>query len=259
MKESALTAIFFFSCLVWGFAFERGNLVLYAMVFLMLGLALRDSSNKALRELSLVMVAVSAGFKLYPALFGFLWIAEKRYKEAARLVVYGLASFFVPFLFVDSFTNYLRTFVQYLDKKMYSHASVWGVVIGMFGDNRYTQTVCRVFVIAVILWALYAVFADGINWKTLTLLMATQTMIIPEQYVYTYVFIAIPLICFLKEACRRRIDYLYAVLFAALFTMPPVIKEGWRGRQTFWIWMLILAIVSVDEIVFLIRKRRMKA
>ncbi len=259
VKESALTAIFFFSCLVWGFAFERGNLVLYAMVFLMIGLALRDSSNKAFRELSLVMVAVSAGFKLYPALFGFLWIAEKRYKEAARLVVYGLASFFVPFLFVDSFTNYLRTFVQYLDKKMYSHASVWGVVIGMFGDNRYTQTVCRVFVIAVILWALYAVFADGINWKTLTLLMATQTMIIPEQYVYTYVFIAIPLICFLKETCRRRIDYLYAVLFAALFTMPPVIKEGWRGRQTFWIWMLILAIVSVDEIVFLIRKRRMKA
>ncbi len=97
MKESALTAIFFFACLVWGFAFERGNLVLYAMVFLMIGLALRDSSNKAFRELSLVMVAVSAGFKLYPALFGFLWIAEKRYKEAARLVVYGLASFLSHF------------------------------------------------------------------------------------------------------------------------------------------------------------------
>lgn len=125
-KKNILLAILIFSYSVWGFAFERGNLVLYAMVFLMLGLALRDSPHKALRELALIFVAISAGFKLYPAIFGFLWIAEKRYKEAARLVLYGLAAFFVPFLFVDSFTHYLHTFSEYLDKKMYSHASVWG-------------------------------------------------------------------------------------------------------------------------------------
>lgn len=249
IKESVLYGILIFSYLIWGFAFERGNLVLYAAVFLMFGLALRDSPNKILREIALIMIAIAAGFKLYPALFGFIWIAEKRYKEAARMVVYGLASFFVPFLFVDSFTNYLNTFMQYLDKKMYSHASIWGIVLGTFGDNRYTQILCRVIVAVIIIWALYAVFADGINWKTLTLLMATQTMIIPEQYVYTYVFIVIPLISFLKEAGKRRIDYLYAFLFAALFTMPPVVSIGGRGRQIFWIWMLILVIVSVDEIV----------
>lgn len=255
-KESILTGILLFSYLMWGFAFERGNLVLYATVFLMFGLALRDSPNKILRELSLIMVAVSAGFKLYPALFGFLWIAEKRYREAARMVVYGLASFFVPFLFVDSFANYLRTFMQYLDKKMYSHASVWGVVLGTFGDNRYTQMICRVLAVVIILWALYAVFVEGSNWRTLTLLVSTQTMIIPEQYVYTYVFIVIPLICFLKEAGKRRIDYLYAFLFAALFTMPPIVDGGGRGRQTFWIWLLIYVIVSLDEMVVLVKKRK---
>lgn len=254
VKESALLGILFFSYLMWGFAFERGNLVLYAMVFLMLGLAFRDSSNRILREVSLVFVAIAAGFKLYPALFGFLWIAEKRYKEAARMVVYGLAAFFIPFLFVDSFVNYLRTFTQYLDKKVYSHASIWGVVFGIFGDNRYTQILCRGIVVAIIVWALYTLFADGINWKTLTLLAATQTTIIPEQYAYTYVFAIIPLVCFLNESGKRRIDYLYAVLFAAMFTMPPFF--GGRGRLIFWIWMLILVIVSVDEIAFLIRKRK---
>lgn len=254
LKETVLLGILLGSYLTWGFAFERGNLVLYAMVFLMLGLALRDSPNKILREASLIFVAVSAGFKLYPALFGFLWIAEKRYKEAARLVLYGLLAFFVPFFFVDSFTNYLSTFMQYLDKKMYSHASVWGIIINTFGDNRYTQVLCRGIVAVIILWALFSLFADGINWKTITLLMATQTMIIPEQYIYTYVFIMVPLVCFLNEAGRGKIDYLYAVLFAAMFTAPPILVGG-RGRMIFWIWMLLLAVVSLDEMISLIKIR----
>lgn len=230
-KKMFLLAILIFSYSIWGFAFERGNLVLYAMVFLMLGLALRDSPNKALRELALIFVAISAGFKLYPALFGFLWIAEKRYKEAARLVLYGLLAFFVPFLFVSNLTNYLNTFRGYLDKRVYSHASVWGLVIGRLGDDKYTQMLCRIIVVAIVLWALLLLFIDGINWKTVTLLMATQTTIIPEQYVYGYVFIAIPLVCFLNEAGKRKVDYVYAVLFAALFNMPPVLFFGGGAEE----------------------------
>lgn len=241
VKKQALLGIFLFSYSVWGFAFERGNLVLYAMVFLMLGLALKDSPNKLLREAALILIAVSAGFKLYPALFGFIWIAEKRYKEAARLVVYGLAAFFIPFLFVDSFTNYFHTFMQYLNKGMYSHASIWGAVFELLGNNGYTQMLCRGIVVAIILGSLYFLFADGINWKTITLLMATQTVMIPEQYVYTYVFIMIPLICFLNESGKRKIDYAYAVLFSSLFTLPPIFKGG-RGRLMVWIWGGVVSI-----------------
>lgn len=255
-KKMVLSGILLFSYSVWGFAFERGNLVLYAMVFLMLGLALRDSPDKALREASLIFVAIAAGFKLYPAIFGFLWIAEKRYKEAARLVLYGVLAFFLPFPFVDSFTNYLHTFSGYLDKKVYSHASVWGLVINRLGDDRYTQILCRIMVAVIILWALFLLFADGINWKTITLLMATQTTIIPEQYVYTYVFIAIPLVCFLNEAGGKKLDYVYAVLFSALFTMPPAPFWGGRGRVMVWIWTILLIVVSVDEVIFLVKKKR---
>lgn len=188
-------------------------------VLLMLRLALRDSPNKILREAALIFVAVSAGFKLYPALFGFLWIAEKRYKEAARLVLYGLLAFFVPFFFVDSFTNYLSTFIQYLDKKMYSHASVWGMIINIFGDNRYTQVLCRGIVAVIILWALFSLFADGINWKTITLLMATQTMTIPEQYIYTYVFIMISLVFFLMKQAGEKST------ICMRFFLPPCLRR----------------------------------
>lgn len=250
-QKTILLGILLFSYSVWRFAFERGNPVLYAMVFLMLGLALRDSPNMVLRDASLIFVAISAGLKLYPALFGFIWIAQKRYKEAARLVAYGLLAFFVPFLFVDHFSSYVHTFVRYLDKRIYSHASVWGLVMGRLGDDRYTQLLCRMIVFAIILWALFLLFVDGVNWKTITVLMATQTAIIPEQYVYGYVFIAIPLVCFLNEAGERKIDYVYSVLFAALFTMPPLPLFGGRGRLMVWIWAILLIVVSVDELLCL--------
>ena len=252
LKKSALAGILMFSYSIWGFAFERGNMVLFTMIFLMLGLTLRDSANKVMREAGLIFLAISAGFKLYPALFGFVWIAEKRYKEAARLILYGLTCFFLPFLFVDSFKNYLHTFTQYLNKKIYSHASIWGFVFHTFGDNKYTQILCKCLVIVIILWALFLLFADGVNWKTITLLMATQTTIIPEQYVYTYVYIIIPLIHFLNESDHRKSDYIYAVLFACLFTMPPI--WGGRGRLMVWIWAIILVMISADEALFLIKK-----
>ncbi|MCM1040097.1 MAG: glycosyltransferase 87 family protein [Ruminococcus sp.] len=251
-KRTTLMGIFLFSYFTWGFAFERGNLVIYAMVFLMLGLALRDYNSKALQELALIFIAISAGFKLYPALFGFIWIAEKRYQEAMRLLLYGLAFFFVPFLFVDSFGNYLNTFLQYMNKHTYSHASIWNVIISIGGDNEYTQLLCRGIVIIIIFWALFLLFADGVNWKTITLLMATQTAIIPEQYVYTYVFILIPLIYFLNEAGHRKVDQIYAALFAALFTLPPIL--GGRGRLMVWIWTFLLILVSADEFLFIIKK-----
>lgn len=124
-----------------------------------------------------------------------------------------------------------------------------GGVINNLGDSRYTQMLCRIIVAAIILWALFFLFIDGINWKTITLLMATQTVIIPEQYVYTYVFIAIPLVCFLNEAGGRKLDYVYAILFAALFTLPPTSLFGGRGRLMVWVWAILLIVVSVDECI----------
>lgn len=257
IPKMILLGIFIFSYSIWGFAFERGNLVIYAMVFLMLGLGLRNSPSKVLRELALIFTAISAGLKLYPALFGFLWIAEKRYREAARLLMYGLSAFFIPFLFVDHFMNYLHTFMAYLGKHVYSHASVWGLILGSLGDTEHTQMLCRIMVAVIILWALCLLFIRGVNWKTITLLMATQTAIIPEQYVYGYVFIAIPLIWFLNENDGRKLDHVYSVLFAALFTLPPISLSWGRGRVMVLVWAVLLVLVSIDEILCLIQSKRL--
>lgn len=136
--KTLLILVFMCSYPFWGCAFERGNPVIWAMLFLLLGLILRNHEKWYIREIALICIAISAGFKIYPAILGMLYIAEKRMKEACRLIAYGLMVFFAPFLILGERTNfidYLGTFERYLGKEVYSQTSIIGNCVMLFGNH----------------------------------------------------------------------------------------------------------------------------
>ena len=100
---SFLTSFFLMMSFPILYCIQRGNVALLAMLLTAFFVFYKNSDNKVLREISYIALAVAAGFKIFPALFGLLLIFDKKYKEAARLVVYGLLAFFVPFAFYGGF------------------------------------------------------------------------------------------------------------------------------------------------------------
>ena len=76
--------------------FERGNIILLAFLCTMFFVLFRNSENKYVRELSLILLAVAAGIKLYPAIYGVLLLYDKQYKRAIRTVIYGIILFVFP-------------------------------------------------------------------------------------------------------------------------------------------------------------------
>ena len=78
---------------------ERGNIVLLSTLASAVFLFFYQSENKVVRELSLVALAFSFSLKLYPAAFGWLLIADKRYKEALRCALYGILLLLLPSFF----------------------------------------------------------------------------------------------------------------------------------------------------------------
>lgn len=76
---------------------ERGNLLVITLPFLLAFYALYDSSDKKLRYLGYLCLAVSASIKIYPALFGLLVPMKKRYRETIHLVLIGFVVFMLPF------------------------------------------------------------------------------------------------------------------------------------------------------------------
>lgn len=83
------------------YAFERGNIILLAVTLCVLFLLGYQSPRPLLRELSFCALAMAAALKIYPALLGLLLLSQRRYRDALRLMLYGLAFVFLPFLCIE--------------------------------------------------------------------------------------------------------------------------------------------------------------
>ncbi len=251
--------LFILSHPFWRFAFERGNMTLYSMIFLWFSLVNYDNKDKRIRELSMISLAIAAGIKLYPAVFGLLWIRDKRYKDAIRLVIYGLIAFIAPFYILNKGTvfDYLLTFQKYISKGVIYPPSILGNMVELFGTSgRYVGYVVEVIWIS---WMLFFMFSRKNDWKTITLLMSTQTIMIPEAYMYTYVYIVIACIMFLNkiQIGHSKIDYIYAILFAIVFSAVPITSRTVALQFEMYVsWVLILLIISISEIYSFITRKR---
>ena len=106
------------------------------------------------------MFSLAAGFKLYSALFGLLWIKERKYKDTLRLLLYGVLAFFAPFVFfggINGIIDYIGTFTRYMTKEMYSQTSILGNCITLFGEHG--KNIGRAMVCLWILWVVFKVFS----------------------------------------------------------------------------------------------------
>lgn len=81
------------------YALERGNIIILAMTTALFFVLFYDSPNRLARELALFSLAISANLKMYPAVFGLLLLYDKKWKEAVRAIIYGIALFVLPCLF----------------------------------------------------------------------------------------------------------------------------------------------------------------
>ncbi len=82
-------------------AMERGNIVLLPFGITLFFYLYHESSNRILRELSILALAIAFGFKLYPAFLGVLLIKEKRVKDIIKAFIYAILVTIIPLIIMD--------------------------------------------------------------------------------------------------------------------------------------------------------------
>lgn len=87
---------------IYLFTYERGNIIILAAVLAAIYLCGYESENKIYKHLAFACLALSAGLKGFPAIFGILLIYKRKWKDAACLMLYGLIAAFVPFIFLEN-------------------------------------------------------------------------------------------------------------------------------------------------------------
>ncbi|MCR5421043.1 MAG: glycosyltransferase 87 family protein, partial [Lachnospiraceae bacterium] len=235
---------------------KAANSAVYVLTLLVMALYLKDSDSRIGREAALILIAAAAGFKVAPAIFGFLYIKEKRYKEAARLVVYGIVFFFAPFAMfggIEGIKNFLNITGQVSSAAIPRPETIGGVIIELFSvlglGEEMGLKVGRIICFGYLAICMYLFFKRKYSWKTLFLISSLMVIFVNLSYPYTLQYFLLPLIAFIKETKTNynKLDYTYAVLFALVLTTYPFIRIDLPTAtfitNYFWVYLFVFTIL----------------
>lgn len=248
-----LLALLLFCSYPFWLAIERGNMSQLVLILLMYAMTLKDSEEKARREAALLLIAIAAGLKLYPAIFGVMYLAEKRYKEALRLILYGIFFFVFPFIFfqgLDGFQIFLRNISAVGSGTTgITIAGLCGRIaealgLGLAQGHLMGRILSVLYLGAVLLLS----FLNRKCWQTTALLTSLMIIFVSASGTYCLIYWVIPFLCFLNEmygrSVWRKLDYAYAVLFSLVFVAYPVPAMGSSGMLYAVLYVLILVILA---------------
>lgn len=159
------------------------------------------------QELALLFIAFAAGFKLYPALIGIVYLKRKEWKKACRLVIYGLIVVFVPFLFFGGYRgmiSLLHTLTGFAsdinaDKTntVCGMAKWLGLKLHMADDAANTFGMLAGYCFFVV--SLLFFFFSKTKWQEALFLSGILVSFLPSNWEYTLVYYIPVLFLFMKE------------------------------------------------------------
>lgn len=224
-----LLSLFSFGYLV---AFERGNIVVFAFICTVFFIIGRHSDNPVKRELSYISLALAAGLKLYPALYGLLLIKEKKWKESLRTVLYGVLAVVLPcFLFDEKIAalkiwgsvlvdgsaglsdipwigNGMTNMVQRLSLYVFNG-------LGYYLSDDFAQLVSA----CILLFLLFSAMLLKNDKYSIFLLTVVMSSLRPQGD-YIFIFYLIPLYVMIRDNEKIVGDNLFPTLMILLFTAP---------------------------------------
>lgn len=225
-----LAVIFLFSAPLL-FAFQRGNYILYALLFVLAFLALYERENKVLREISYIFLAAAFGIKLYPIAFGIILFKDKRWSALLRLAAYCAVLFFVPFFFFSGGLSNLRVMIDNVMSfsswttpfQNYTLYQIWYSLINIFKPMAITGRmvqISRIISYAICILCVICAFISVKRWQSLLAAALFTIYITSPSFVYMGIMVTVPLVLFLADEDKRKKDYIYLGLF--IIILQPV-------------------------------------
>ncbi len=229
------------------FTIERANLLLLTIVFVFFYIFNYDSENRIRKELALMSLAIAASFKLTPAVLGILLLYNKQWKEAVRVIIYGVIFGILPFLFFEGgFSNIAQMFKN-ASMNLASYSSAEGTtlvaVLVSFGAEATEHMMKVVQNITYVIGAILLFEAFFFNKKWETILAVTMVLIIVPSHsgYYCIIYILPALIAFLNAKEHSYWDLL--ILMAMFFIVNDFQSYLTQNVLSYHISIVIILLV----------------
>lgn len=240
------------------FCIDRGNSMLYSVIFVALFLLFYDSDSKKLRFLSYIFLGIASSIKIYPLVFGLLVLKDglekKDMKGTLVLIVTAALIFLLPFFLTDgtpmdmlhnatAFSVETPTFGHVNIIAMFEHL-LFAAHVDNFMSYRTIGSALSFVVFSIIVVSIL-LDKEMPKWQTVCLLAGTQVLCSSVGTAYLLLYMIIPVIFFINSNPQNtRENIVYGILFAAiLFLIPGAGEIGHALSFTKGIISLVLIIL----------------
>ena len=241
-KESGINNNIFALLMVFSipsmYGIIQGNTTLLASTCIGGFILLKDSPKKLARDFSLFLLAFAGVLKIYPVVFGFLLLRDKRLKDAIKAAIIFFVLFIAPFAFYgfDSIFAMVRNITNFgVRPAQIGNISFSQTIIDLLHiDGQEHQLFVKGFImIFVPLMFIIATITVEDDWKAVALAALLCVGIPDGSKKYTLVFMIVPVALFLSQ-CRDKaqkqlrtglgtaiLNWIYLALFILiLFPFP---------------------------------------
>lgn len=254
-----------FSYPMFGTSLQRGNVITFTMIFLLLAYAWIDSDNKLKRELSLVMISLATANKITPATCGWSLIKRRDWARVARLVIYGLLIFVVPFAFTGGLDG-IKTYIDNLTARSdipVTYGSVKGMttlILQILGkrmpiiSDQFAIVMGSIVQWVFLIIMLLVAWITKEKWREVLCIMGILAGFVAVNFSYVLIFLLPAFMMFLKEQENQLkysiTDYISLLCFSMIFTIPFYFMYSSWGVEggCFVVMYFMLVVVVVDEI-----------
>lgn len=211
-----------------------------------------NSDKTLIKHLSFICLSIAAAFKIYPTIFGFLLLKEKRWKDAVICIAYGVSIFILPIVFLGGFSKFplfINNILNATKSEGLSHsrriqlsiANLFNIIVKYtkIEDIKHFASIATIIVLALgIIVLLFADYRE--KWKVMAIPTTLMISIPSFSYIYSMAYIAIPLIYFLDNKEFSRKDKNYLSLFILMLAPFPIKVNGYVESLGLYAMMFML-------------------
>ncbi len=243
---------------------ERGNIMVLAVISLICYLLTYESEKAWVRELGLLSLAFSFSLKLYPIMFAWVLIADKRYKEFFRCAIYS-----VLFLILPTFAFEGPSCLLVILENIFGFSTGAKGVLSVVSEYLHVPSVivsALAYGLFLLCGACFAVSAfiyreKSERWRIWILGCITFAAFPPLSSLYAWILFLIPLMLIFNQGLTLReiAGYFVPVTVPFLFFPIPLPYQLTANTIVMYVCLIFIEVYAVvDTVRMMLRLRKKK-
>ena len=204
---------------------ERGNVLILCLITLAIFAFTYESESRVAREIGIIALATAAALKLYPALFMWLFISDKRYKDLIKCLAYFSVLMIIPSFFFggpECIITLLKNTLGFSAKKSSGTSAVSIIARYLHIPSKFLSLGAYVWCFINLLSFMASPFLKEERWKSYVkgVILILTAPPLTSQYVWSFFLIAVVILCNAKEKAEKTdMKFLIPIFIPLLYTI----------------------------------------